>query len=113
MVVATSLRRMGHEQRAKKVMRLAYGVALTEAVILALVSGGVVRLVGLVGEIGFLLFFPPLMEKEFKEWRAAHPDVEASDGLNAISVGLAGTVIFGTICFVVGMALAIVFPHKS
>ena len=112
MVVATSLRRMGHQQSAKKVTLLAYGVAVVQAVILLLVSDGGGRLVGLVAEIGFLLFFPPLMEKEFKEWQAAHPDVEPSGGWNAIGVGLIGIAIFLAIAFVGAIMLGAVFPAR-
>ncbi len=112
MVVATSLRRMGHQESARKVMLLAFGVAVIEVVILLVVSDGVGTLVGLGGHIGFLLLFPPLMEKEFKQWQGAHPDAEPSSGWKAIGVGLIGTVIFGAIAFVGALALGAVFPDR-
>jgi len=94
-------------------MLLAFVVAFIEVVILALVSDGIGRLVAFVSEIGFLLFFPPLMEKEFKEWQAAHPDIEPSGGWNAIWVGLAGTVIFVVAVIIGFMALTAVLPDRS
>ena len=94
-------------------MLLAFVVAFIEVVILALVSDGTGRLVAFVSEIGFLLFFPPLMEKEFKEWKAAHPDVEPSGGWNAIGLGLIGALIFLAMGFVAALILAWLFPDRS
>jgi hypothetical protein len=68
LVVATSLRRMGHEQSAKKFLPLALVVAAVECAILALwVPVALNPFVGVGAEIAFLSIFPPLMKKEFGE----------------------------------------------
>ena len=110
LVVVISLRRMGHQQSAKKVMLLALGAAATEMVILFLVPDVLSRLVGFGAEIVFLLIFPVFMEKEFSEWQATHPNTLPSNGWNAIGWGLVGTVVFFVIAIFVFAVLSALVP---
>jgi len=110
LLVAISLRRMGHQQSAKKVMRLALTVAAAESALLFFIPEAVSRLVGFGAEIAFLLIFPVLMEKEFVDWQATHPSTRPSNGWNAIGWGIVGTVLFFLIAFVVFMALGVLLP---
>jgi hypothetical protein len=112
LVVASSLRRMGYQQRAKKVMFLALGAAAVEAAILFFIPEALARLVGFGAEIAFLLVFPVLMEGQFTEWQAAHPDVSPSSGWSAIGWGLVGTVLFLVIAFLVFLGLSQVLPDQ-
>jgi hypothetical protein len=101
LVVSISLRRMGYEQIAKKVMLLALGVTAAEVAILLLIPEFLSRFVALGAHVAFLLIFPVLMEKEFSEWQATHPNAMPSNGWNAIGWGLVGTVLFFVIAFLV------------
>ena len=67
-------------------------------------------LVGIAGEIAFLLIFPVFMQGEFIQWQAAHPDLRPSSGWNAIGWGLLGTVLFVVIVFLVALLLP---PYSS
>ena len=110
LVVAISLRRMGHQQRAKKVVFLAVGVSLIEAAIWMFIPDAVSGLVGIAGEIAFLLVFPVFMEGEFSQWQAAHPDLRPSSGWTAIGWGLLGVVLFLGIALLVALALSPLLP---
>jgi hypothetical protein len=113
LVVAASLRRMGHEQRARKVMILAFVIGIAEAAILSLVSDGVGSVIGLAGHIGFLLFFPPFMEGEFKGWQASHEGVEPANGWKALGWAIAGAVALFAIALILEMGLSFVFPGRE
>jgi hypothetical protein len=106
LVVAVSLRRMGHTQRARKVLILALVVAIAEVLILSFVPERVGGLLGLAGHIFFLLFFPPLMEGEFGAWQAANQGTDPAPGWKAIGWGLVGAFAM----FVVGMIMYVVLP---
>lgn len=107
LVVASSLRRMGYQDRAKQVMFLALGMTVLEAAILFFIPGA---LPGFVAEIAFLLFFPAFMEGAFREWQAAHPDANPSSGWSAIGWGLVGIVLFLVIVFLVLEGLSALLP---
>ena len=109
MVVASSLRRMAYPERAKKVILLALGMALVEGVVLFFVPDAFARVVALGAEVAFLLFFPVLMEKEFKEWQATHSD-SPSSGWRAIGLGLIGMILLVIVLFLTSMALYALFP---
>ncbi|HEY2168150.1 MAG TPA: hypothetical protein VGJ30_00880 [Candidatus Angelobacter sp.] len=112
LVVASSLRRMGYQERAKKVMLLALGAAAVEAAILFFIPEGLARLVGFGAEIAFLLVFPVFMEGQFTEWQAAHPDASPCSGWSAIGWGLVGTVLFLVIAFLVFLGLSPLLPDQ-
>ena len=95
LVVATSLRRMGHQQSAKKFLPLALGVVAAESLILALfIPVALSPFVGLGAEIAFLFIFPSFLKKEFSEWQATHPSAIPSNGWNAIGWGVVGAGVF-------------------
>ena len=110
LVVAISLRRMGYEQIAKKVMLLALGVTAAEVGILSLIPQFLSRFVALGAHVAFLLIFPVLMEKEFSGWQATHPNTIPSNGWNAIGWGLVGSVLFFVIAFLVLLGLSALLP---
>jgi hypothetical protein len=112
LVVASSLRRMGYQQRAKKVVLLALGAAAIEAAILFFIPEALARLVGFAAEIAFLLVFPVFMEGQFAEWQAAHPGASPSSGWSAIGWGLVGTVLFLVIAFLVFFGLSPLLPDQ-
>jgi uncharacterized membrane protein len=112
LVVTISLRRMGAPDAAKKVMFLALALAVALAIVLFFVPDQVARAVGLAGEIVFLMLFRVLMEKEFNQWQAAHPDVTPSSGWNAIGWGFLGAFMFIAISFIVAVAMYALFPGR-
>lgn len=112
LVVAISLRRMGYQQRARKVILLALALAAVEIAILFFTPDALSRLVGIGAEIGFLLIFPAFMEKEFREWQDANPAARPSSGWNAIGWGLVGIVLFLVIAFLVFLGLSLLPPVR-
>jgi uncharacterized membrane protein len=111
LIVAISLRRMGYQQRARKVMFLALGAAAAEAAILFFIPEILARLVGFGAEIAFLLVFPIYMEGAFTEWQAAHPSARPSSGWSAIGWGLVGSVVFILIILLVFLGLSPLLPE--
>ncbi len=107
-----SLRRMGFPDAARKVMFLALTLALAMSTVLFFVPDQAGRAVGLVGEIVFLVLFRALIEKQFNQWQAAHPDVTPSSGWNAIGWGLLGAVMFVAISIMVAVAMYKLFPGR-
>jgi hypothetical protein len=107
LVVASSLRRMGYQDRAKEVMYLALGMTVLEAALFFFIPGA---LPGFVAEIAFLLFFPAFMEGAFLKWQAAHPDAKPSRGWSAIGWGLVGIVVFLAIVIPVLLGLSALLP---
>jgi len=94
-VVATSLRRMGQQKSAGKLVPLALIVAAVECAILAIWTPLPLNpFVGLGAEFAFLFIFPAFMKKQFSEWQAAHPGATPSNGWNAIGKGLLGALAF-------------------
>jgi hypothetical protein len=112
LVVVISLRRMGHQERARRVRLLALGMAVVEAVILFFVPDALTRVIGLAAEIAFRLIFPTFMEKEFAEWQASHASVNPSNGWKATGWGLIGVVLFFVVVFLVFAVLGAVFPGR-
>lgn len=110
LVVASSLRRMGYQARATKVMRLALAVAAVEGVILFFIPEVLAKLVGFSGEIAFLLIFPAFMQAQFHEWQAAHPGDSPSNGWSAIGWGLVGVVLLFVILLLVYFGLYLLLP---
>jgi hypothetical protein len=113
LVVASSLRRMGRQQTAKKVILLALGATAAESVIVFFIPDALSRLVGLGAEIAFLLIFPIFMENEFSKWQAAHPSAVPSNGWKAIGWGLIGTLLFFVIAFFIFVGLSVLLPTRQ
>jgi len=112
LVVAISLRRMGYEQFAKKVMLLALGVTAAELTILLFIPEFLSGFVAFGAHVAFLLIFPVLMEKEFSEWQATHPHAMPSKGWNAIGWGLVGSVLFIVLAFLMFLGLSALLPSQ-
>jgi len=112
LVVAISLRRMGYEQIAKKVVLLALGVTAAEVGILLLIPELLSRFVAFGAHVVFLFIFPVLIEKEFGEWQATHPNAMPSNGWNAIGWGLIGNVLYFVIAFLVLLGLSALLPSQ-
>jgi hypothetical protein len=106
LVVVVSLRRMGHQQSAKRVLLLALGMVAAEAVIIFFIPDVLSRLVGFGAEIAFLLIFPVFVEKEFGEWQATHPSASPANGWNSIGLGLVGTAVLVVIFFFMFIGLS-------
>jgi hypothetical protein len=113
LIVAISLRRMGYQQAAKKVMLLAVGAAAAEAAILFFIPESLSRLVGFGAEIAFLLVFPVFMENEFNEWQASRPSAAPSKGWNSIGWGFVGTAMFIVISLFVFFGLSALLPARQ
>lgn len=113
LVASTSLRRMGYAQGARRVFQLALGIAVVEGVIFFFVPDTWTRLIGIGAEIAFLLTFPALMEKEFIEWQATHPNTKPSNGWNAIGWGFLGILGFFAVGIIVIVLLSLLFPNIS
>jgi hypothetical protein len=113
LVVVSSLRRMGYQQAAKKVMLLALGATAAELGILFFIPEAMSRLVGFGAEIAFLLIFPVFMEHEFTEWQATHPSAIPSNGWKAIGWGLLGAVLFFVIGLVIFLGLSVLLPARQ
>ena len=116
LVVATSLRRMGHQQSANKFVPLALVVAAVECAILAIwIPLALNPFVGLGAEFAFLFIVPAFMKKQFSEWQAAHPSTVPSSGWNATGWGLLGGVIFIAIYILafVAFAAGLIIWHSS
>ncbi|HET9792787.1 MAG TPA: hypothetical protein VFR08_15945 [Candidatus Angelobacter sp.] len=113
LVVAASLRRIGHEQRARKVMILAFVAGIAEVAILSFVPEGVGHVLGFAGHIGFLLLFPPLMEAEFNGWQAAHEAVEPANGWKALGWAIGGAVAIFAIAFIMEIGLSFLLPGRE
>jgi hypothetical protein len=111
LIVAISLRRMGYEKVAKKVMLLALCAAVAEAAILLVVPEFLTRPVGLGSHVVFLLIFPVLIEQKFSEWQALHPNTIPSSGWNAVGWSLLGAILFFAIFALVFVGLSGLFPE--
>jgi hypothetical protein len=112
LIVAISLRRMGNQPTAKRVMLLALGTTVALAVILFFIPDALSRLVGFVAEIAFLLIFPVFMQNDFNKWQTAHPTAAPSNGWNSIGWGFVGIVKFVGILFLVFIGLSALLPAR-
>lgn len=112
-IVAISLRRMGYQQAWKKVISIALGFAVVEAIILFFIPESLTGLVGLGAEIAFLLIFPVLMENEFRQWEASHPGAVPSTGWRAVGWGILGSIVFFVLTVLVFVMLAALVKAPS
>ena len=102
LVSIISLRRMGHSQKAKKVLWL---TLLGAATILILIPAALGRFVGLGLEGVWYFVFPKIQDQEFRQWQATHPDVAPSSGWKALGWGFVGIVAFFAIAMAMGIFL--------
>jgi hypothetical protein len=111
-VSVISLRRMGYPVKAKRVFLWTLASSAILAVVIILTPDIVGRGIGIATEIAFYGILPPLQEKEFAEWQAAHFDIEPSNGWKAIGWGFAGLLLFFFVFFLVSFPVALVFPSS-
>ena len=105
MVLYVNLRRMGHADKAKRIMSRTLLAAIPIGIILMRVPDPFGKFVGLGIEIATALIFPPLQQAEFAAWQAANPDVRPSNGWRAIGLGLLGLLGFFILLFVLAILL--------
>jgi hypothetical protein len=105
LVSVISLRRMGHSQKAKKVLWITVLATIVIAIILILTPLRLGRLVGLGLEGVWYFVFPKIQDQEFRQWQAMHPDVLPSSGWKALGWAFLGIVMFFVIAIVTGFAL--------
>lgn len=100
-----SLRRMGHSDKAKKVLWITVLSAALIAVILHLMPYALGRLFGLGLEVAWYFVFPRIQDREFQQWQATHADVEPTSGWKALGWGFLGSVLLLAIISVVAVIL--------
>jgi hypothetical protein len=105
LVSVISLRRMGHSQKAKKVLWITVLAAIVIAIILLLIPVRLSRLVALGLEAVWYFGFPKIQDQEFRQWQANHPDVPPSSGWKALGWAFAGMAMFFAIAIMTGFAL--------
>jgi Na+/H+-dicarboxylate symporter len=105
LVSAISLRRMGHPQKARKVIWITLLGAIALSAILLLVPDILGRLVGLGLEIVWYFIFPKIQDEEFQQWEATHREIAPSSGWKALGWGFIGTAVFLAIFFVMAILL--------
>jgi hypothetical protein len=103
LVSVISLRRMGHPQKAKKVIWITLLTATLAATVLIMIPDALGRLVGLGMEVVWYIVFPKIQDQEFRQWEATHNDVIPSNGWKALGWGFLGLAMF----LVVGVAMAV------
>ncbi len=105
LVSVISLRRMGHSQKAKKILWITMLGAIAIAPILFLIPPARGRLFGLALEGVWYFVFPKIQDQEFNQWQAAHADLAPSSGWKALGWGFVGIAVFFVIAVLVGMLL--------
>ena len=105
LVCIINLRRMGHAEKAKKVLWITIGVAVGVACFLLLLPDAIGRLVGLVLEVIWYFVFPKIQAREFEQWQTLHPELLPANGWRAIGWGFLGFGMF----FVIFVLVAAVF----
>ena len=114
LVSAINLRRMGHTQKAKKVMWISLLAAVVVAAIILLIPDALERPVGLAIEAAWYFIFPKVQDREFSQWLATHNDISPSNGWKAMGWGFLGIVML----FAIAVALSIllgaigIFPTR-
>ncbi|MGB9104112.1 MAG: hypothetical protein WCC59_05080 [Terriglobales bacterium] len=105
LVLNVNLRRMGHAEKAKRIMSRTFLAAIPIGIILMRVPNPFGRFVGLGIEIATALIFPPLQQAEFIAWQQANPDIAPSNGWRAIGWGILGVFAFFVLLFVLAIML--------
>lgn len=105
LVSIISLRRMGHSEKAKRVLWITVLSAAFIAIIVLLMPDAPGRLFGLGLEVAWYFVFPKIQDREFQQWQATHPDIEPTSGWKALGWGFLGSFLFLAIIIVVAMIL--------
>jgi len=116
LILASSLRRMGHRGSARKFVPLALVIAAVECAILAVwIPLALNAFAGLGAEFAFLFIFPVFLKKQFSEWQSTHAGTVPSNGWNAIGWGLLGAFAFVAIYILafVGVAAVVIIRNSS
>jgi hypothetical protein len=103
LVSVVNLRRMGHAQKANKIMWITLLAALALAGVIILVPDGLVRLATFASEIVWYVIFPKIQDQEFGQWVVAHENTSPSNGWGALGWGFVGLFVF----FVIGIVMSI------
>jgi hypothetical protein len=106
LVSVISLRRMGHPQKAKKVMWISLLIGTVTAAVLILIPDAFGRLVGLGLEVVWYVVFPKIQDREFDQWVATHNVVAPSNGWKAMGWGFLGLVLFFVIFIAISVLLS-------
>jgi hypothetical protein len=91
-VSSISLRRMGHAQKAKKVLWITAVSMIPVAIALILLPDSVGRIVGISLEAAWYGLYVNIQQKEFNAWQAAHIGLNPTNGWKAVGWGLLGTI---------------------
>lgn len=105
LVSIISLRRMGHSEKAKKVLWITVLSAAFIAIIVLLMPDATGRLFGLGLEVAWYFVFPKIQDREFQQWQASHLDIEPTSGWKALGWGFLGSVLFLATIIVVAVIL--------
>lgn len=105
LVSIISLRRMGHSEKAKKVLWITVLSAAFIAIIVLLMPDATGRLFGLGLEVAWYFVFPKIQDREFQRWQASHLDIEPTSGWKALGWGFLGSVLFLATIIVVAVIL--------
>jgi hypothetical protein len=105
LVCIINLRRMGHAEKAKKVLWITIASAVGVASFLLLLPDAIGRLAGLLLEVAWYFVFPKIQATEFEQWQVLHPEILPASGWRAIGWGFLGAGMF----FVIFLLVAVVF----
>jgi hypothetical protein len=105
LVCIINLRRMGHAEKAKKVLWITIASAVGVASFLLLLPDAIGRLAGLLLEVAWYFVFPKIQAKEFEQWQALHPEILPASGWRAIGWGFLGAGMFFVIIVLVAAVL--------
>jgi hypothetical protein len=94
LVCIINLRRMGHPEKAKKVLWITIVSAVGVVSFLLLLPDAMGRLAGLLLEVAWYFVFPKIQATEFEQWQVLHPEILAASGWKAIGWGFLGAGIF-------------------
>jgi hypothetical protein len=113
LVSAISLRRMGYQEKAWKVLWCTGLAFVPIAVIVSFTPPLLSRVLALGIEAAGCMIFPVIQGREFGAWEATHTGTMPSSGWKAIGWGLIGLLLFLVIVFPVVMVLAMIFPGRA
>jgi len=105
LVCIISLRRMGHAEKARKVLWMTIAGAVGVACFLLLLPDAIGRLAGLLLEVLWYFVYRKIQATEFEHWQALHPETFPASGWRAIGWGFLGAGMF----FVIIVLVAAVF----
>lgn len=106
-VSAVSLRRMGHSQKAKKVIWITLLGAMVVGTVIIAIPDVLGRILGFCLEIVWYFVFPRIQDQEFRQWESTHNGIAPSSGWKAVGWGFVGLAVF----FAIIMIMAEVLTH--